>query len=98
MMDDVQENFQDFIIQPETQATQETQQASQQNPPGIDSHLWGYLQPCSASLTRIDFWKIKPRYHLGRNIELNEVVLPGFKVSEYHVFSTVEISTFGICH
>jgi len=80
MMDDAQEESQDFNTQTQQQ-TQSTQQASQSNP-AIDSHLWGYLQPCSATLTRIDFWKINPRYHLGRNTELNQVVLPGFKVSK----------------
>ncbi|KAG5642826.1 hypothetical protein DXG03_002057 [Asterophora parasitica] len=65
----------------ETQQTQSTQQASQQVNPVVDAHLWGYLQPCSAKLTRIDFWKIKPRYAIGRNQELNGVVLPGFKIN-----------------
>lgn len=63
--------------------TQSTQQASQPTATTADSHLWGYLQPCSSSLTRIDFWKIHPRYSIGRNTEVNQVVLPGFKVSEY---------------
>ena len=64
------------------QHTQSTQQASQQVNPGLDDHLWGYLQPCSSTLTRIDFWKIHPRYTIGRNIESNQVVLPGFKISK----------------
>ncbi|KAF5320932.1 hypothetical protein D9619_001805 [Psilocybe cf. subviscida] len=69
----------------ETQQTQSTQQASQ--PPEsdtVDEHLWGYLQPCSAALTRIDFWRIHPKYSIGRNTETNQVVLPGFKVSNSH--------------
>ncbi|KAF9461264.1 kinase-like domain-containing protein [Collybia nuda] len=75
----------DFDDSQETQEqTQSTQQASQQPGTTIDSHLWGYLQPCSASLTRIDFWKIHPRYTIGRNTEHNQVVLPGFKVSNSH--------------
>jgi ser/thr/tyr protein kinase RAD53 len=64
------------------QQTQSTQQASQPQVVSVDAHLWGYMQPCNASLTRIDFWKIHPRYTIGRNTELNQVILPGFKVSE----------------
>ncbi|KAG5653051.1 hypothetical protein H0H81_002568 [Sphagnurus paluster] len=63
--------------------TQSTQQASQQPNAAVDSHLWGYLQPCNAKITRIDFWKIHPRYNIGRN-PANQVVLPGFKVSNQH--------------
>ncbi|KAJ3514639.1 hypothetical protein NLJ89_g2260 [Agrocybe chaxingu] len=70
------------------QQTQSTQQASQPPAPNVDSHLWGYLQPCSSALTRIDFWKIHPRYTLGRNTEINQVVLPGFKVSNQHCVIT----------
>lgn len=62
--------------------TQSTQQASQPLNTALDEHLWGYLQPCSSALTRIDFWKIRPRYTIGRNIQENQVVLPGFKISE----------------
>jgi hypothetical protein len=61
--------------------TQSTQQASQPLNTALDEHLWGYLQPCSSALTRIDFWKIHPRYTIGRNIQENQVVLPGFKIS-----------------
>lgn len=67
------------------QQTQSTQQASQQPPAvTVDSHLWGYLQPCAPGLTRIDFWKMHPRYAIGRNTEFNQVVFPGFKISEWH--------------
>ena len=62
--------------------TQSTQQASQPVNTDLDGHLWGYLQPCSSALTRIDFWKIHPRYTIGRNIQENQVVLPGYKISE----------------
>jgi len=64
--------------------TQSTQQASQPVNTDLDGHLWGYLQPCSSALTRIDFWKIHPRYTIGRNIQENQVVLPGFKISNLH--------------
>ncbi|PFH44973.1 hypothetical protein AMATHDRAFT_164241 [Amanita thiersii Skay4041] len=66
------------------QQTQSTQQASQPVNSSIDSHLWGYLQPCNSTLTRIDFWKIHPRYTVGRNTQANQVVLPGFKISNQH--------------
>ena len=65
------------------QQTQSTQQASQ-----IDytdnTHLWGYLIPCSANLRRIDFQKIKPSYSIGRNREgtKNDIIFPGMKISE----------------
>lgn len=68
----------------ETQPTQSTQQASQPPDPAVDSHIWGFLQPCSVALTRIDFWRIHPRYTIGRNIDQNQVVLPGPKISECH--------------
>ena len=64
------------------QQTQSTQQASQPQMVSEYAHLWGYMQPCSASLYKIDFWKIQPRYTIGRNTELNQVILPGFKVSK----------------
>lgn len=63
------------------QQTQSTQQASQHEK-SEDAHLWGYMQPCNASLTRIDFWKMHPKYTIGRNTELNQVILPGCKVSK----------------
>ncbi|KAF8725174.1 hypothetical protein AX14_008301 [Amanita brunnescens Koide BX004] len=81
--DDTSEGNQDFDTDTQQQ-TQSTQQASQQTNPSLDSHLWGYLQPCSPALTRIDFWKIHPRYTIGRNTQTNQVVLPGFKVSNNH--------------
>lgn len=71
---------------------QQTQQLTQnvnaqygshwQLPGNIDAHLWGFLQPCTAALSRIDFWKVCPVYDIGRNKEGNNIVLPGFKVSE----------------
>ncbi|KAH0589458.1 hypothetical protein H2248_005208 [Termitomyces sp. 'cryptogamus'] len=81
-MEDVEET------QETQQQTQSTQQASQQM--GFDSygHLWGYLQPCNGDLARIDFWKVNPRYRLGRNKELNDCVLPGAKVSNQHCVIT----------
>ncbi|KAF8798744.1 Pkinase-domain-containing protein [Phlegmacium glaucopus] len=85
MDDDAYNDSQDADQQ---QQTQSTQQASQPQSVAVDAHLWGYMQPCSASLTRIDFWKIHPRYTIGRNTELNQVILPGFKVSNQHCIIT----------
>ncbi|KAF7979844.1 hypothetical protein HWV62_40589 [Athelia sp. TMB] len=66
-----------------TQQTQSTQPLSQ-NPQGIDSHIWGFLQPCSPALKRIDFWKSVSVYDIGRNPDGNVIILPGFKVSNKH--------------
>lgn len=66
------------------QATQSTQAASQQ-PVDIDAHLWGFLQPSSGALKRIDFWKSMPICEIGRNPDNNQFILPGFKVSECYV-------------
>jgi len=80
------------LVDESEQQTQSTQQASQPTTSGtIDSHLWGYLQPCSGALARIDFWKIKPKYTIGRNTEQNHIVLPGLKISQSNC------ATFSLC-
>ncbi|GLB37085.1 putative forkhead associated domain containing protein [Lyophyllum shimeji] len=96
-MDDSNDNLMlnDDGMEETQQQTQSTQQASQQSNPTVDSHLWGYLQPCSPALTRIDFWKIHPRYTIGRNTEQNQIVLPGFKVSNLHCTITWDGSDVG---
>lgn len=82
-MDDNSDHDSNDSQESDLQQTQSTQQASQQPLPETDdTHLWGYLQPCTSGLTRIDFWKIHPRYTIGRNKEFNQVVFPGFKISE----------------
>lgn len=80
--DAVDDMYTDDANEDSQEQTQSTQQASQPVNTDLDGHLWGYLQPCSSALTRIDFWKIHPRYTIGRNIQENQVVLPGFKISE----------------
>ncbi|KDQ55702.1 hypothetical protein JAAARDRAFT_37119 [Jaapia argillacea MUCL 33604] len=67
------------------QATQSTQQDSQPPIPGTtpDSHLWGYLQPCSPNIRRVDLWKIQPTYRVGRSVG-SDVIFPGLKVSNNH--------------
>ena len=74
------------------QQTQSTQQASQ-NDYVLDTHLWGYLIPCSANLRRIDFQKIKPSYRIGRNREeqKNDIILPGMKISESRDASVLRV-------
>ena len=67
---------------------QQTQEATQ----GIynshvDAHLWGFLQPCSSTIARMDFMKAVQVVDIGRNTEGNLFVLPGFKVSEYMLVS-----------
>ncbi|KAJ3510201.1 hypothetical protein NMY22_g16043 [Coprinellus aureogranulatus] len=75
----------------ELQETQQTQQSSQQTQPAEsqgsqqnrDQHCWGYLQPVNGELARIDFWKTRPSYTIGRH-HANVIVLPGFKISNKH--------------
>ncbi|KAJ6621414.1 kinase-like domain-containing protein [Mycena sp. CBHHK59/15] len=50
----------------------------------VDAHLWGYLSPRSPEVIRIDLWRTCARYTLGRNLESNNLVLPGLKVSGNH--------------
>ncbi|KAF8147709.1 kinase-like domain-containing protein [Crassisporium funariophilum] len=63
---------------------QQTQQASQLLDVSIDAHLWGYLQPLNPALARLDFWKIRPRYTIGRAPASNDVVFPGPIISNEH--------------
>lgn len=66
----------------------ETQEQTQIESQMVDSdsleHLWGYLQPCQPMLNRIDFMKLSPKYSIGRAKEVNQVVLPGTKISEFN--------------
>ncbi|KAF8644791.1 hypothetical protein AX16_008253 [Volvariella volvacea WC 439] len=80
MSEHANDDSQEVATQQQTQSTQQTNEPD----PSVDAHLWGYLLPCSGSLTRIDFWKVHPRYTIGRNVQSNQVVLPGFKVSNSH--------------
>ncbi|KAL0956927.1 hypothetical protein HGRIS_003031 [Hohenbuehelia grisea] len=79
--DAIQQDDDDQSTQPQTQSTQP---ASQSQSSQQDVHLWGYLQPCNPELVRIEFFKVNPKVTIGRNPENNIVVLPGFKVSNYH--------------
>lgn len=65
------------------QATQSTQHSGSQATGDASSHLWGFLQPCSTLLKRIDFFKIQPTVSIGRSNDPNDIILPGAKVSAY---------------
>ncbi|KAI0338234.1 kinase-like protein [Trametopsis cervina] len=74
-----------------TQSTQQTQQAtqmsSQDQQVSVDSHLWGFLIPCSPELIRVDFSRMRPTYKVGRNENPafgNDLILPGMKISNQH--------------
>lgn len=73
----------DSMIEETQQATQSTQHASQPNSADTNSHLWGYLQPCSNVLRRIDLWKVAPAASVGRAPD-NDIILPGGRVSNKH--------------
>ncbi|KAH0828081.1 kinase-like domain-containing protein [Lanmaoa asiatica] len=75
----------DEIMEEQTQqATQSTQYSGSQATGDANSHLWGFLQPCSTLLKRIDFFKIQPTVSIGRSGEQNEIILPGGRVSNRH--------------
>ena len=76
-------NTDEMMEEQTQQATQSTQHSGSQGPGDATSHLWGFLQPCSTLLKRIDFFKVQPTVSIGRNGEQNEIILPGGKVSEY---------------
>jgi ser/thr/tyr protein kinase RAD53 len=49
----------------------------------VDSHLWGFLQPCNSEVSRIDLFRVQPQATVGRNAD-NSVQLLGMKVSGRH--------------
>ncbi|KAJ7646667.1 kinase-like domain-containing protein [Roridomyces roridus] len=46
--------------------------------------LFGYLNPCSSKVNRVDLFKEYPEVKIGRNTNGNHVVFHGFKISNYH--------------
>lgn len=74
-------NTDEMLEEQTQQATQSTQHSGSQS--AGDANLWGFLQPCSTLLKRIDFFKVQPTVSIGRNGEQNEIILPGGKVSAY---------------
>ena len=75
-------NTDDILEEQTQQATQSTQYSGSQASGDANAHLWGFLQPCSTLLKRIDFFRIQPTVSIGRSAE-NEIILPGGKVSAY---------------
>lgn len=74
------------------ESTQQTQQSQQQTQPtsqeinwAIETHLWGFLLPCSPTLKRIDLPRTLPKIRFGRNpsVELNDCILQGMKISAF---------------
>lgn len=66
------------------QATQLSEPASQRP---TETHLWGYLVPCSPQQRRIDFSREKHTYKIGRNRDQfigNDHLLSGMKISNQH--------------
>ncbi|KAJ7449655.1 kinase-like domain-containing protein [Mycena latifolia] len=69
-------------------------QAAQLAPPSqedyedqeINSHLWAYLVPIGSNsrVLRIDFWRLTPKYVLGRDPASSQVILPGAHISGTH--------------
>ncbi|KAG6375586.1 kinase-like domain-containing protein [Boletus reticuloceps] len=76
-------NTDDIIEEQTQQATQSTQYSGSQSTGDANGHLWGFLQPCSTLLKRIDFFKIQPTVSIGRHKDENEIILPGVRVSAY---------------
>ena len=79
------------------QTQQLTQIASQQADvqTAMDSHLWGFLIPCSPEIRRVDFSRLRPTYQVGRNANPafeNDLILPGMKISEYEPLSRWRVS------
>ncbi|KAF8444907.1 kinase-like domain-containing protein [Boletus edulis BED1] len=77
-------NTDDIIEEQTQQATQSTQYSGSQSTGDANGHLWGFLQPCSTLLKRIDFFKIQPTVSVGRHNDQNEIILPGVRVSNRH--------------
>lgn len=69
---------------PATQNTQQsTQPDSQDATVDMDKHLLGYILPCNPKhIRRVDFFRVKTEYKLGRD-RTNDIVFPGKKVSKY---------------
>jgi ser/thr/tyr protein kinase RAD53 len=46
-----------------------------------DARLWGFLHPCTTSVSRIDFLKPQTSYQFGRNRQQVDIVLTAAKIS-----------------
>lgn len=47
----------------------------------LNSHLWGYLQPCNPAKPQIDFWRLQASVSIGR-APSNQIVFDGSRISE----------------
>ena len=54
--------------------------------------FWGCLLPLSSSVQRIDFDIMQREYTIGRDNEINSVVLPGPTISAYILYSSFFLS------
>lgn len=79
--DDAYDESEIVQTQPITQPQSQSQPTTQPTNGRDERHLWGYLMPCSPDINRVDFFKLLPRYEIGRDVK-NKVVLPGAKISE----------------
>ncbi|GJE90075.1 forkhead associated domain and Pkinase domain-containing protein [Phanerochaete sordida] len=73
---------------PATQVdSQQATQLSESSQRASETHLWGYLVPCSPQQRRIDFSREKTTYKIGRNRDKsigNDHILSGMKISNQH--------------
>jgi hypothetical protein len=81
---DYQPDFQEEELEQTQQTQLSTQQYSQPEADQVDSntHLWGFLLPCSPRLRQLDFWRIQPTYTIGRGQD-NAIRLPGMRISAF---------------
>ncbi|KAF9650876.1 kinase-like protein [Thelephora ganbajun] len=82
-------DYQPDLQEEELEQTQQTQLSTQQysqteaDQPDTDTHLWGFLLPCSPRLRQLDFWRMQPTYTIGRGHD-NAIRLPGMRISNKH--------------
>ncbi|KAJ3713129.1 kinase-like domain-containing protein [Lentinula raphanica] len=69
----------------ETQEVKQTQQATQsQYGREIDENVWASFCSLVKEVKQIDLLKPQLTYHVGRNTSQNDIVFPGFKISNKH--------------
>ncbi|KAJ7782479.1 kinase-like domain-containing protein, partial [Mycena maculata] len=74
-------------VEEDLQRTQEdqvqTQPLTQEGDAEPTDKFFGYLNPCSQALARVELFKDQPEVCIGRS-PTNKVVFPGFKISNFH--------------
>jgi serine/threonine/tyrosine protein kinase RAD53 len=78
-------DYQSDLQEEELEQTQQTQLSTQQysqsvEQPEANSHLWGFLLPCSPRLKQLEFWRMQPTYAISRGQD-NAIRLPGMRIS-----------------